>query len=760
VFYLWSRGGQTTEVRLEARGSDFVAYVDGRLVASAHFDGPDRGGFVLTFDDPTDIPSLPTPRGADAVRVTDLASGQVLFEDGFSSGLRPEWTVFTGTFERDDGVLHAAAGGEIGVVSQRWRDYAVDLTYRNLTGGVIMLRAQDSGNGVAYRFRPPGTPFPLNEFAFMEDGQVTQVSPGEKIELRRSETIRALVAMALNPYPLTLLLLCLGGALVFAGQFVKIPDVTNQLRRVSPSLTWGAAGAMAGVAFGLTLFLNATYGARMPHVPDEVAYIFQAKLLASGHLSAQQPPVPEVFDFFYQPLIDVSDGRWASVYPLGHPLALAIGVKLHAIWLIPPLLGAACVLLIFAVGRRLYGDRIGLLAALLMVTSPFFLMTASNFMSHNTATFYLLASLLFVVMIDKRPFLYGLLAGLFFGLVFNTRPLTGIALIPPFAVLLLSLLWPRDRWQAGARQVGGFLVGGLIMLGAFLLYSYGTTGNALTGGYQTSADFSDVVGFSGEHSVDLGIQNEHIQMATLLLVLNGWPRYVGLMFVLLPFVLGTRNRWDWFFLASAVSVMGAYTLWGGEVVLYGPRYWYEAMPFFLLLTARGADRAAAVLADAARWLNRTMFESDRRPFAVAVVAVYALVFVLMGGALYTWLLGQRDNWEVTFVPERATGLEGFMGVDDRLVRLADDADLQNALVLVEDCAREEGLGIGWPCFGSVFWLNSPELDGNVVFVRDVEGRREDIMRAFPGRTVYVATYRSPSLVPYSAPAAGARDDGG
>jgi hypothetical protein len=65
-------------------------------------------------------------------------------------------------------------------------------------------------------------------------------------------------------------------------------------------------------------------------------------------------------------------------------------------------------------------------------------------------------------------------------------------------------------------------------------------------------------------------------------------------------------------------------------------------------------------------------------------------------------------------------------------------------VLVEDC----DVGRHWYCYGSVAWLNSPTLDGDVVFARDVPGRREELLQAFPDRQVYLANYMSSSLVRY------------
>ena len=296
----------------------------------------------------------------------------------------------------------------------------------------------------------------------------------------------------------------------------------------------------------------------------------------------------------------------------------------------------------------------------------------------------------------------------------------------------------------GAQQVGAFVVGGLLMLVAYGAYNLGTTGEVLTNGYQAGSDLTERVGFSGAHTLAIGLQNQETQMKLLLLVLHGWPRYVGLMFVLLPFMLFTRNRWDWFLLGSAASVMGVWVVFDGTGIMHGPRYWYEAVPFLMLLSARGADRAAELLADAAGLLRRTFFGSDQRPLWAGILVVYALVFALIGSSVHGWLLGERQDWDATFVPERAESLRGLFGVDDRLVVLVDEAQLENALVLVENC----GLGTGWNCYGSVAWLNSPMLDGDVVFARDLKDRRDEILRAFPGRDVYIATFTTPSIVPY------------
>ena len=406
--------------------------------------------------------------------------------------------------------------------------------------------------------------------------------------------------------------------------------------------------------------------------------------------------------------------------------------------------------LIFAIGRKVYHVRVGLLAALLLATSPFFLMAASNFMAHNTAVFYLLGSLLFLAFIDRRPVLYGLFAGLLFGLAFNTRALTTTALILPFGLYLVAVAIPSGRRLIGLRQIGAFALGGLIMLGAYWLYNLGTTGDAFTNGYQAASDsgigastLGQRIGFGERHSLAVGLQNEQTQLSFLLLVLNGWPRYIGLMFVLLPFMLGTRHRWDWFLLLCAASVMGAWTFFEGDGLMHGPRYWYEATPFLMLLGARGAERTAGLLADGAAWLGRALGGAEGRPMWAGLLMVYGLVGALIVLSMNGWLLGNQDGWNEVHVPDRAADLRGFNFADDRLVKLVEDADLDNALVLVERCPN-------WWCYGTVFWMNSPTMDGDVVFARDLEERRQELFRAYPERKVYQGTYTNPSLRAFGA----------
>lgn len=749
--YIWSRPGQTTYVRFTVQDNLYQVYVDGRLQQKANFDGSAQGGVWLTVEDTKAVPSLPRPSGIDSVRVTDLDSGEQLYYNDFSEA--PDSNALVKELSPDaslavsGGVLKAVTaarvpGASFSLATMRidgasWRNYAVDVRYRNLTTGIIRVRASADGSGVEYGLRP--FRHLDNRITLFKAGIATDNRSGVPLETSSSETVRSMVAMAVRPYPLMLLLLVAGCALVAGLQFA-IPALprfgawSDRYDRWISLAPWIVVAVLAEAVFALLLYYNYGYGSHMPHVPDEVSYIFQAKVFAAGHLTAPRPPVADSFQLGNPPLTVVTDGKWASLYPFGHPLMLAIGVRIGAIWLIPPLIGGASIMLLFALGRRVYNARVGFLVAILFAASPFFLMTASNFMSHNTATFYLLVSLLCLAYADKRSVLFPFLAGIFFGLVFNTRQLSGAALVVPFGLLLMTFPLARGRRAIGARQIAAFAAGGALMLLAYLAYRYGTTGHPLSSqGIQTG---ENSIGFAGAHSVSAGVENERTQLTYLVMMISNWPIFIGLMFVLVPFALGSRHRWDWFLLAATVFLMGVYTLYFTTGFMHGPRYWYETTPLLLLLTARGADLAATTFADAAVRLRERLVSGAHAPplwISIAIVYLFVLVPTFTGFRTWAFQQGADTTWQGDFAPFKAEELRGFNGINDQLTRQIDDLHLHNALVIVGECS-------GWQCYGNVDWLNSPWLDGDIIYARDVPARNADLLKAFPDRLVYYARY--------------------
>jgi Dolichyl-phosphate-mannose-protein mannosyltransferase len=763
--------GQTQLVTFDVRGDSFQARVDGFQVIPdpaaptdpyASLEIPESGTISLGLGPP--IPGLPDPQGIDSIVVKDSA-GAVLFRDDFDSLDLDRWQIADGSFETEDGVLvainHATANNLV-LRGAGWRDYTLEVRFRN--GGTTNLGVRESGDGGLFFHVPLLRDFVPFAWALQEDGDFTGGTTGRVITTAKRGSVTSLLAMVAGSYPLPLLALAAGGLVAAALAVLEhigsraLPGLAQQVQSlaVRPFIrktAWPAVVlALALFVFGTAAHIMSHYYERVPHLPDEASYIFQAKLFAAGQLSAAIPSVKEAFhiwapiNFVYE-----RDGHWSSVYPPGHALILALGVAVNAMWLVPPLLGGACVVLMALIGRKLFDPVTGLLAAVLLAASPFFLMQSGNFMSHITWVFYLLISVFFMLQ-RQRTLLFGALAGLFFGLLVNTRAVEASIIMPAFAV---ALAWPLLRQETRPEAAGrcvGLLAGGAVAVVLMLLYNGILAGDPLTLPYHGSSGVSKNLGFANGHTLSIGLRNMQALLMALILLFNGWPTFIGLTLVLLPFLLGTRNPWDYFCAACALLLTGVYLLYryaAGDGGLYeGPRYWFQAMPFLMLLSARGAVMAAGVIGDVAGRL-RARLTGDLRParWAGAAVLTPVLLFLIADGT-GGWLFNWNKDWLEINVPQvhnNISAMHNIYGVDDRLLKLQADMNLENALIFVPGCGYE---GTNPACYDTVFNENSLDFNGDVVWALNIPELNERVIEAYPGRDVYVATWEPPSIVRY------------
>jgi hypothetical protein len=653
--------------------------------------------------------------------------------------------LFTGRPLGDRAPLQPDAVGSATTGFRGWYDYALELRIANLVAAETYVRTQADGSGIVFALRPFRN---FDSVFFQKRGAELEQAQGlGTVETAPLQTTRTIAATALRPYP-TFLLLGLAAAALSIAAAVALGTRSILVSGASRHLTAASNGLALGLAvgaFGLLLGINWVYGDRVPHVPDEIAYLFQAKIFASFHLWAHTPASGDSFSF-YGAMIQDGD-HWFSQYPFGHPLVLALGELVGAPWLVPPLVGSLTVLCLYLVGRRLYGAGTGLLAAVFLVASPFFQMNASNFMSHNTGALALTAATLFLVAPGSHPRRNGFLSGLLLGFLFNVRPLTATGVLLPFLGWLALDFRSRSGRRLAASRAACWGGGFGVMLLAFLLYNRLLTGSFFKTPYSYTTLSRDSLGFFGDHSFAAGLMNTETNLALLVLVLNGWPLFVGLGFAALPFVLGTRARSDYFLLAGVVAIVAAWATYRGVFIMYGPRFWFEAVPYLMLLSARGVQRfveSAGALGAVVGGKVSPRRRLDVRSGAtfVAAVVVAALVSYSVAG----WTFARHEAFPpIEFVPRSMSELRGFNAADARLPRLARKEGIHHALVFVRECPN-------WQCYGTVFWRNSPGLDGDVVWARDL-GVEQDaaLLKEFPGRRPYVADYEAQAIEPLSLP---------
>ncbi len=505
-----------------------------------------------------------------------------------------------------------------------------------------------------------------------------------------------------------------GGALLslhllvlIAMSLVKSP--VSGLYRLSPVVP-AAVAVVASLALGAFAFQH------LPHVEDEVAYLFQARTFAAGALWAPAPPEAALPGLDYY-LLEVRDGHWFSTSVPGWPLALAPFAALGVPWLLNPLLAGLSVLLAYDIALRRLGRDQADLVALMMASSPWLLAAAASLMPHTLTLTLMLFGWWMVIRAERSGSAGRQLfaAGLAFGWIFLTRPLDGLILGGLTGLWVLA--GPRGSVGRGAAYAAGCVVTGSLLL----LHNLAMTGSPLR---MALSDYLDrhwgpganAFGFGPEigppggwgaldlwpgHGPAEAVLNTVNLTASLQFDLLGWS--VGSLALLYAFFLWARDKraFDWVMVAVAATVAGVMAFyWFADSYYFGPRYWFlVAFPLFYL-SARGCDAL------------RARFPAEggadvRIESILALSCLFGLlVFTPWRGAVKYYEYG---NFHASFRTALASGAFG------------------NAVVLF----RKNGEP------GSAFMLNDPWLGPDrPVFLMDTGTMDEAALKAaFPGREI-------------------------
>ncbi len=444
---------------------------------------------------------------------------------------------------------------------------------------------------------------------------------------------------------------------------------------------------------------------RLPHLEDEVAYLFQAKTLALGRLTV---PSPEPEQAFWTPFVLDYQGRRFGKYSPGWPAMLAPGVVLGLPWLVNPLLAALSLYLVYRLGRTLYDDATGLLAAALGLVSPLFLVLGGSFLSHLASLFWLLLfSLWFIWTTQGRHWGYALGAGVALGAATLTRPLTAAAYALPFVVYSLAQILRRQQpyWRCYllVAAAGGALAALLPV------YQWAVTGDPWLNPYVLWWPY-DRLGFGpgigampGGHSPYYAWINLKQDLSRAATDVLGWPALSWLP-LLLGLALRPRRGRDWALLAPLACLVVAYLFYwiGSPSRLWGPRYYFEGFGGLWLLAAVGLRKAW-------RWATA------RRP-RLGPALVVALILTTAGSLAVN-------------LPGRMAEARGFYGITRTQLEPIQEAKLDNALVIV--------YAERWLEYGAMLADMSPTLDDPIVYARGGGAEIDAATIAqFPGRAVY------------------------
>jgi dolichyl-phosphate-mannose-protein mannosyltransferase len=212
-------------------------------------------------------------------------------------------------------------------------------------------------------------------------------------------------------------------------------------RRIALVLILAAAGYGA--------FLS-RYAAFAVGGSDSSGYANTARRLAAGSLldrprCLDRLGLPDALTPVFTPLGFLPGprpGTTAPLYPIGFPAHLAIAAE-FAGWdvgpfLVSPVAAAACLLLLYLVGRELALSRLwSAAAAVILAIFPPFLFQALQPMSDVVATFWCLVAVFSALKARRRP-AWALAAGASLGAAVLVRPTNAVMAVPLFFALPFS----------------------------------------------------------------------------------------------------------------------------------------------------------------------------------------------------------------------------------------------------------------------------------------------------------------------------------
>jgi len=236
-----------------------------------------------------------------------------------------------------------------------------------------------------------------------------------------------------------------------------------------------AVALLAAIALALSAGYVHHYLRGGPRIIDATSYWLEARALAEGYASWPiDEPTASVRGRFLLLGGTAEAPRLGVIFPPGYPLVLAIGFLLGAPLLVGPVVAALLVAATYALAKAVTArEDVARLAAVLSVVCATLRYHTADTMSHGWAAFLFAASLALAFGAadadsgSKRRW-KAALAGLFFGWLFATRPISALALLP-------LLIFAAKKTRAMERVALAF--GAAIPIGLFLLEQRAVTGS-------------------------------------------------------------------------------------------------------------------------------------------------------------------------------------------------------------------------------------------------------------------------------------------
>ncbi|SDM84575.1 Dolichyl-phosphate-mannose-protein mannosyltransferase [Halogranum gelatinilyticum] len=251
---------------------------------------------------------------------------------------------------------------------------------------------------------------------------------------------------------------------------------------------------------------------------DEGVYLLQAAMLLEGQLFIYPGQLAEVVRPWFFVVADAPAevggvkmyGKYSPVAPAVFALSKLLTGDFNVVL---GVLAAGSAALVYALTAEAFDRKTGVLAGLVLLGSPLFLVTSSTFLAYAPTTFF---NLLFAFAYvrsrrsgENLALAWGALAGTAIGVAFFARSYTAVLFALPFighALVSLARTWGKDAFEPTLRNLLAVALPGLAFVVLTLAYNLVVTGDPLVFPYAAFAP-RDGLGF-GPHEI-LGYEENY-----------------------------------------------------------------------------------------------------------------------------------------------------------------------------------------------------------------------------------------------------------
>ncbi len=437
-----------------------------------------------------------------------------------------------------------------------------------------------------------------------------------------------------------------------------------------------------------------------PMTDDENAYLFSAWLLQSFKLYWEGYP-GELIPFLCNQFLIVGDMAFSQYYP-GFPALLALGLSLGSVNLVNPILAGLGVLITYYLVREISESKsTAFIAALLLSLSPSYLFNSATLLPHTAS---LVFASFFVLMVFKSVqhfrLSYSMMAGVAWGLLLFTRPLTAALFGMVGALMLLGNLRTIKR---RVKPIAATAVIAVIFCLLFLAYNQLLTGGYFKTTYKAFVEFSRFkIYFSTDQFTSGGWAN---LLIFPLLRMNFWTFGWAFSFIFIFFCpAGYLRRLG---LGVTLGLWLVHLPWPSVGVnLAGAAHYFEVLPFVAMLTAAGLVN---------------LFKRGDRLISELALSFSILSVLVALGIFYPWAARNLNDLA-------ATNLAPYQAE----LNAQKPAIIFSSLVLPKRNDKFQKANT-WTFFRK---NNHPDLSDDILWLNDLKAMNLTAMRLFPDRHAY------------------------